>query len=50
MIPVVVIGVFGICGMVEWVMLPYIPTGFALFFVLALLTPKLGDTAESIEK
>lgn len=50
MIPVVVIGVFGICGMVEWVMLPYIPTGFALFFVLALLTPKLGDAAESIEK
>ena len=50
MIPVVVIGVFGICGMVEWVMLPYIPTGFALFFVLALLTPKLGGAAEDSEK
>lgn len=42
-VPAVVIGVFGICGLVEWVMIPYIPTGFALFFILALLTPKLQE-------
>ena len=45
-VPVAVIGVFGICGLVEWVMLPYIPTGFALFFVLILLMPKIKDTKD----
>lgn len=45
-VPAVVIGVFGVCGLVEWVMIPYIPTGFSLFFVLALLTPKLQKTGE----
>ena len=45
-VPVAVIGVFGICGLVEWVMLPYIPTGFALFFVLVLLMPKIKDTKD----
>ena len=43
-IPVAVIGTFGVCGLVEWVMLPYIPTGFALFFVLILLMPKIKET------
>ena len=43
-IPVAVIGTFGVCGLVEWVMLPYIPTGFALFFVLVLLMPKIKET------
>ena len=45
-VPVAVIGVFGICGLVEWVMLPYIPTGFALFFILVLLMPKIKDTKD----
>ena len=45
-VQVAVIGVFGICGLVEWVMLPYIPTGFALFFVLVLLMPKIKDTKD----
>lgn len=39
LIPLGVLAVFGICGLVEWVYLPYIPTGFAFFFVLALLLP-----------
>ena len=45
-IPVTIIGIFGVCGLVEWVMLPYIPTGFALFFVLTLLVPKIKETKE----
>lgn len=45
-VPVAVIGVFGVCGLVEWVMIPYIPTGFALFFVLVLLMPKIKDTKD----
>ena len=45
-VPIAVVGVFGICGMVEWVMIPYIPTGFALFFILVLLMPKIKDTKD----
>ena len=45
-VPVAVIGVFGICGLVEWVMIPYIPTGFALFFVLVLLIPTKKTTEQ----
>ena len=45
-VPVAVIGVFGICGLVEWVMIPYIPTGFALFFVLVLLIPTIKTTEQ----
>lgn len=37
LIPLGVLAVFGICGLVEWVYIPYIPTGFAFFFVLVLL-------------
>ena len=39
LIPFGVLMVFGICGLVEWVYLPYIPTGFAFFFALVLLIP-----------
>lgn len=39
LIPVGILGVFGICGLVEWVFLPYIPTGFAFLFILVLLIP-----------
>lgn len=39
LIPLGVLAVFGICGLVEWVYLPYIPTGFAFFFVLVLMLP-----------
>lgn len=38
-VPVTVVGIFGVCGMVEWVMTPYIPTGFAIFFIMALMMP-----------
>lgn len=37
LIPLGVLAVFGVCGLVEWVYVPYIPTGFAFFFVLVLL-------------
>lgn len=39
MIPFGVLGVFGLCGLVEWVYLPYIPTGFAFYLVLILMVP-----------
>lgn len=39
LIPFGVLGVFGICGLVEWVYLPYIPTGFAFYLVLILMVP-----------
>ncbi len=39
LIPFGVLGVFGICGLVEWVYLPYIPTGFAFYLVLILMIP-----------
>lgn len=39
LVPSGVLGVFGICGLVEWVYIPYIPTGFAFYFVLVLLIP-----------
>lgn len=37
--PVVVLATFGVCGLVEWVFIPYIPTGFAFLFILVLLIP-----------
>lgn len=39
LIPLGVLAVFGICGLVEWVYLPYVPTGFAFFFALVLMIP-----------
>lgn len=39
-LPVLVLGVYGICGLVEWVYLPCIPTGFAFFFVIVMMIPK----------
>lgn len=39
LIPLGILAVFGVCGLVEWVYLPYIPTGFAFFLVLVLLIP-----------
>lgn len=38
-LPVTIIGTFGICGMVEWVFIPYIPIGFAFLLILVLLIP-----------
>lgn len=39
-LPVLALGVYGICGLAEWVLLPCISTGFAFFFVMALMIPK----------
>lgn len=39
-LPILLLGVYGICGMVEWVYLPCIPTGFAFFLVMAMMIPK----------
>lgn len=39
MVPLGILAVFGVCGLVEWVYLPYIPTGFAFFLALVLLVP-----------
>lgn len=39
LVPLGILAVFGVCGLVEWVYLPYIPTGFAFFFALVLLIP-----------
>ncbi|MDE6062994.1 MAG: hypothetical protein K2G20_00170, partial [Lachnospiraceae bacterium] len=39
LIPLGILAVFCVCGLVEWVYLPYIPTGFAFFMVLVLLIP-----------
>lgn len=39
-LPVLVLGVYGVCGLAEWVYLPCIPTGFAFFFILVLMIPK----------
>ena len=38
--PAAVIATFGMCGLVEWVFIPYIPTGFAFLFIIILLIPK----------
>ncbi len=38
-VPVMVLGTFGICGMVERVFFPYISLGFAFLFVLVLFIP-----------
>ncbi len=42
-VPITVVGIFGVCGVVEWVMVPYIPTGFAIFFIMALMMPVLSE-------
>ncbi len=42
-VPVAVMGIFAVCGMVEWVVIPYIPTGFAFFFMAALMVPSLKE-------
>lgn len=39
-LPVLLLGVYGVCGMVEWVYLPCIPTGFAFFLVMVMMIPK----------
>ena len=39
LIPFGILAVFGVCGLVEWVFLPYIPTGFGFLFVLVLMIP-----------
>lgn len=39
LVPLGIISVFGVCGLVEWVFIPYIPTGFAFLSVLVLLIP-----------
>lgn len=39
LIPLGVLAVFGVCGLAEWVFLPYIPTGFGFLFVLVLMIP-----------
>lgn len=39
-LPVLALGVYGVCGLAEWVYLPCIPTGFAFFFVLVMMIPK----------
>ncbi|MBD5537277.1 MAG: hypothetical protein HDQ99_16795 [Lachnospiraceae bacterium] len=39
LIPFGVLTVFCICGLVEWVFLPYIPTGFGFLFILVLMVP-----------
>lgn len=46
LIPLGVLAVFGICGLVEWVFLPYIPTGFGFLLVLALMIPSEKRRAE----
>lgn len=38
LIPVVIVGAFGVCGMVERVFFPFIPLGFAFLFILVLMT------------
>ena len=43
LIPMVVLLIFGICGMVERVFFPYYAIGFAFLFVLALLLPKCAQ-------
>ena len=39
-LPILLLGVYYVCGMVEWVYLPCIPTGFAFFLVMAVMIPK----------
>lgn len=39
LIPFGVLSVFGICGLVEWVFIPYIPTGFSFLLILVLMIP-----------
>lgn len=39
-LPVLVLGVYGVCGLAEWVYLPCIPTGFAFFLVVIIMIPK----------
>ncbi len=42
LVPLGILAVFGVCGLVEWVYLPYIPTGFAFYFALVLFIPAEG--------
>ena len=39
-LPILLLGVYGVCGMAEWVYLPCIPTGFAFFLVMVMMIPK----------
>ena len=39
LVPVTILGMFGICGMVERVFFPYYASGFAFLIILALLIP-----------
>lgn len=39
LVPLGVLSVFFVCGLVEWVFLPYIPTGFGFLLVLVLMIP-----------
>ncbi|MGN0431360.1 MAG: hypothetical protein ACI4EQ_03290 [Lachnospiraceae bacterium] len=43
LLPMVVLVIFGVCGMVERVFFPYYAIGFAFLFVLALLLPKCKE-------
>lgn len=47
LVPLGILAVFGVCGLVEWVYLPYIPTGFAFFFALVLLVPAWGKERDT---
>lgn len=38
MIPVMIVGAFGVCGVVERVFFPFIPLGFGFLFILTLMT------------
>ena len=40
LLPMVILLIFGVCGMVERVFFPYYAIGFAFLFILALLLPK----------
>lgn len=46
LMPMVILLIFGICGMVERVFFPYYAIGFAFLFILALLLPKCAQKPE----
>lgn len=39
-LPILLLEVYGVCGMMEWVYLPCIPTGFAFFLIMVMMIPK----------
>ncbi len=43
LLPMVILLIFGVCGMVERVFFPYYAIGFAFLFILALLLPKCAQ-------